>query len=741
VGIDREFKVIGTRPIRPDAYDKVMGRAKFGADVQLSDALVGKVLRSPYAHARIVKIETDAARQLPGVEAVVTASDFPHLDPHGIGDISRDNLANEKVLYHGHGVAAVAARTAALAEAALELIKVEYEVLPPVMSLDEAMKDEVVLHEHLRTAGGADSDRPSNIYQKVVESIGDVENGFVEADVVLEREYITPTVHQGYIEPPACLAQFSATGQSTIWTTTQGHFVIRQGVARMLQMDQSQLKVIPTEIGGGFGGKTAPYQEAIALMLSRQANLPVKMVMSREDTFRAAGPGAGSKIQMKVGATSGGRITAMQATLFYESGAFPAAPLGGGMRSIFACYDVPNQHAEGYAVVLNKPKIRAYRGPGASQSTFATESIVSELADKLVIDQIDFRLNNAVSEGAKNLGGSHPEIGMIECLQAAKASDHYQSQLGKGLGRGVAVGFWRNGGNVSSANIHLNSDGTASVSTGSTDLSGSRIALAMMVAEALEIPVDRVSIQVADTESVGFTSTSGGSRTINATGRAVVEAAGDVITEMKQRAASTWNITPDQVEWQEGHAIDTVRGDSKSMKEICREAPQTGGPIAANASLNATPGESPAFAVHICDMAVDEETGLCQVKRYTTVQDVGRAIHPGFVEGQMQGGAVQGIGWALNEEYLFNEDGVLENPGFLDYRIPLASDLPMIETIIVEVPSPSHPYGVRGVGEVPIIPPLGAIGAAVSQAIGVPITELPCAPHRVLAICKNRSAN
>ena len=729
------YKIVGTRPNRPDATEKVLGQANYGADLSLPGMLYGKTLRSHHAHARILSINTSEAASLYGVAAVVTAADFPHLAPHGIGDIARDNLANEKVLYHGHAVAAVAANSPALAERALDLIEVEYDVLTPVLTLEDAMReDAVILHEHLFTQGiDPTPDKPSNIYLRDQQSSGDIVRGFEEADVIVEREFTTPTVHQAYLEPPACLARFNPQGQSTLWSTTQGHFPLRASVARMMGMNLAQLKVIPTEVGGAFGGKTAPYQEAIALMLSKKAGQPVRISMTREETFRAGGPGAATESKIRIGARLDGTITAMYANIIYESGAFPAAPLGGGMRSMFSAYDVPNVLVEGCAVVLNKAKVRAYRGPGAPQATFAAESVLNEVSEKINMDPLEFRLKNAVAEGSTNALGTFREIGLVECLESARNSEHYQSDLTPNQGRAVSVGFWRNGAGVSSAAVNMNSDGSVSVSSGSADLSGTRISLAMMAAEELEIPVSQVSSVVGDTESIGFTGVSGGSRTINATGQAVVEATRDAIAQMKQRAASGWNVTADQVTWQDGKAVNQSKTEELTIKEICRNAPATGGPISGNASLNAVPGLGPSFAVHICDVEVDPDTGKVQVLRYTAVQDAGTAIHPDFVEGQIQGGAVQGIGWALNEEYCYDNDGVLENPGFIDYRIPLASDLPMIETIIVEVPNSMHPYGVRGVGEAPIIPPLAAVACAVGNAIGVRMTNLPCSPPRVLA--------
>lgn len=727
-----DYQIIGQRPIRSDATDKVTGQANYGADISLPRMLHGKVLRSACAHARIIDINTSDAEKIEGVESVVTGQDFAHLKPGGLGDIARDNLAIEKVMFYGHAVAAVAATTLSALEQALEAIKVEYEELEPIMDLDTAMADGVILHDY-------EQNTLSNIFARDERSAGDLSRGFNDADEVVELEYNTPTVHQGYIEPPACLANYSATAQSTLWSTTQGHFPLRDSVTAMMQMEQSQLRVTPAECGGAFGGKTAPYQEAIAMMLSKKAGRPVKMCMKRAEVFQACGPGAASKIKVKVGCKKDGSITAAQAFVAFESGAFLGAPLGGGMRSMFNCYDIPNIHIEGCSVYTNKPKVRAYRGPGAPQATLAAEGAIDELAARIRMDPIEFRLKNAVHEGTTTHTGTFRKIGLVECLKAARDSEHYKSPLKENQGRAVSAGFWHNGAGTSSASINMNSDGTVALATGSVDLSGTRIALAMIASEELGIPVEKISSVVADTDSVGFGGNSAGSRTINATGHAVAEATRVAINEMKQRAASGWNVTAEDVEWENGAAVNVRSGDKLTAAEICKDAPDTGGPIFGGFTHNATPGLGPSFSVHICDTEVDTETGKVTILRYTAIQDAGTAIHRDAVEGQMQGGAVQGIGWATNEEFIYNEKGALVNPGFLDYRIPLFSDLPLIETIVVEVPNELHPYGVRGVGEAPIIPPLAAVAGSVSNAIGVRVTELPCSPPKILAAIQQKA--
>ena len=740
------LKYVGTRPIRPDGVEKVTGRANFGADRALPGMVYGKVVRSPHAHARIRAIDTAAAEAMPGVVAVITAADFPDRSQFSWRRKGfNDNLmASDKVLYHGHAVAAVAATSSAAAEAAADAVTVDYEVLEAVTDARAAMRPEApVLHDGLFTEGLAETpSKPSNIAKKQVIAKGDAAGAFAKADVVVERTFVTPMVHQGYIEPHACVASFNADGQATVWCSSQGHFDVRAMTAMALGMDLGDIRVIPAEIGGGFGGKTTIYLEPLAVKLAQKSGRPVKMVMSREEVFRATGPASGTVNTVKVGCTTDGRIVAMQAKLIYESGAYPGSPLGAGSMCIFAPYDVADILIEGYEVVVNRPRVAAYRAPGAPQSMFAGESVLDELAHKLNMDPLDFRLKNAAKAGTHAAyGPTFGNIGLTACLEAAKAHPNYTRALGADEGRGVAVGFWFNGANQSSAEVHIADSGMVKVVEGSPDIGGSRASMALMAAETLGLPYERIRVHVADTDSTGYCATTGGSRVTFATGMAVIRACEDVIGELKRRAAATWDIDAEQVEWADGEARPApgVNVDAKplTLAELARNAARTGGPISGRASLNAQ-GPGPSFSVNMTDVHVDRETGRTTVTGFTAIQDAGRAIHPDYVEGQMQGGAAQGIGWALNEEYIYDGEGVLENPGFLDYRVPVASDLPMIETQIVEVPNVNHPYGVRGVGETPIVAPLAAVANAVSQAIGVRMTELPLSPPKVLeAIAKN----
>jgi CO/xanthine dehydrogenase Mo-binding subunit len=747
-GSNADLKIVGTRPVRPDGVDKVTGRALYGADLNLPGQLVGKVLRSPHAHARIVSIDVSKARALPGVKAIVTGSDLPDIATEfhdggeaasNLRDLAINVMARDKALYQGHAIAAVAALSNAIADEAMALIEVTYEVLPHVIDVDDAMAaDAPVLHADMFTEGLAQKpDIASNIAKKNQFVRGDLEAGFEAADVIIDQTYTTKAVHQGYIEPHACIATYGADGQCTVWSSSQGQFMIRTYCAKVLGMEISDIRVTPAEIGGGFGGKTTVYLEPLALALSRQSGHPVKMVMTRDEVFRASGPTSGSTMHVKLGAKSDGSIIAAHVDLRYQAGAFAGSPVGAASMTALACYGVPNFLITGYDVVTNTPKVAAYRAPGAPISAFAVESAIDELARQLNMDPIDLRLKNAVHDGDKAAyGATYRDIGYVETLNAIKASPHYTAPLGPNQGRGIAVGFWFNVGGESTAAVHINEDGTAVVVSGNPDIGGSRASMAMMAAETLGIEVEKVRPIIADTASIGYSMLTGGSRTTYATGMAVVQAAEKVIADLKSRAAVFWDVAAENVEWASGyaHCLDASKASAKplSLKDLAAKSASTGGPISAQVSLNAQ-GAGPGFGAHICDVEVDPETGHVTVLRYTAAQDVGKAIHPSYVEGQIQGGVAQGIGWALNEEYIFDTKGQMENPGFLDYRIPVASDLPMIDTILVEVPNPRHPFGAKGVGEVPIVPPLAAVANAIREATGVRMANLPLSPPRIIA--------
>ena len=735
--VKRDFKIVGTRPPRPDGIDKVTGRAMFGADMSAPGMLHATVLRSPYAHARIKNIDTSAALALDGVKAVVTSEDFVKQTSSGNQDTLDNCMARGKVLYDGHAVAAVAAVSVAVANAALKLIKVEYEVLPHVTDVDEAMRaDAPVLHEG-RNYRNVPEDSGPNVSNYWEFGHGDVDDGFAKADIVIERSFKTAATHQGYIEPHACLATMGPDGRGELFVCTQGHYYVRELAAAFNGIEASQLRVTASEIGGGFGGKTTVYLEPVAVALARKSGRPVKMVMTRDEVFRATGPTISSSTDVKIGMTKDGRITAGQAKLRYQGGAFPNITAMLGAMTAFASYDLDAVQALGWNTVTNRPKQAAYRAPGAPMAIYTVESVVDELCQKLGLDPLEVRLLNAAKKGTKSsYGPTFDEIGLVATLEAAKAHPHYAAPLGPNQGRGVACGFWFNFAGNTSVTMSINADGTVGVTEGNPDIGGSRASISMMAAEELGIEYDKVRTIVADTNSIGYNDVTDGSRVTFSVGLATIEAARAAIKTMCARAAMVWGIDADAVEWKDGAAVPTGHNAGEfppmTLAEIARDAFKTGGPIAGHHEGNAD-GAGVSFGVHLVDVEVDPETGFTKILRYTVFQDAGKAIHPAYVEGQMQGGAVQGIGWALNEEYIYGEDGKLQNAGFLDYRIPVASDLPMIDAVILEIPNPGHPYGVRGVGETGIVPPLAAVANGVSHAAGVRMTELPMSPPRILA--------
>ncbi|PBC02477.1 xanthine dehydrogenase family protein molybdopterin-binding subunit [Mesorhizobium sp. WSM3860] len=737
----RSFSSVGTRPLRPDGVDKVTGRARYGADFNMAGQLVGRVLRSPHAHAIIKKIDTSKAEKLAGVKAVITAKDLPDLTD---GDAAMfdtlDNcMARKKALYDGHAVAAVAAIDARTARQALKLIEVDYEVLPHVTDVDEAMQHHApLINDAIFTEGLEEKPvKPSNVSKRTQYGHGDVHQGFAQADFVVERSFKTEQTHQGYIEPHACVASVNPDGTADLWVCTQGHFVYRQHCAQLLGLEVSKLRVTSSEIGGGFGGKTHVWAEPVALALSRKAGRPVKLVMTRDEVFRASGPTSATSIDVKIGARKDGTITAAEATLRYTCGPYAGMWAEIGAMTAFACYKLENVKTVGYEVLVNRPKTAAYRAPSAPMAAFAVESAVDELAKEIGIDPVEFRIKNAAQEGTRaSYGPVYGPIGIGPTLEAVKEHPHMRAPLAQNQGRGMACGFWFNFGGQTCTDLNIGMDGTVSLAVGTVDVGGSRASLSLVAAEELGIDYGQVKAIVADTSSLGYNDMTDGSRGTFSSSMATISAARNAIKVLRERAAQMWDISVDDVAWEKGHAV--AKGEKHgnlgklSLKEIAAQSGKTGGPIAGHSELVAD-GAGVSFATHICDVEVDPETGSTRVIRYTVVQDAGKAVHPTYVEGQYQGGAAQGIGWALNEEYIYGKDGRLQNPGFLDYRIPVCSDLPMIDTQILEIPNPNHPYGVRGVGETSIVPPLAAIANAVSNAVGVRMSHIPMSPPRILA--------
>ena len=744
---------VGTRPVRPDGVPKVTGAARYGNDYAPPGVTCGKILRSPHPHARISRIDTTTAEALPGVVATVTGADFPDFpfEYTGIERLqknlwhdARNVMAKEKVYYHGHPVAAVAARDEATAQAALALIEVDYAPLPHVITIEDAIaEDAPLVHEDMYTRNVTPKPtKPSNIARRWEARLGDIDRGFAEADEIVEMNFDSAPVHQGYIEPHACVAEYNADGTAHLWVSSQGHFQMRDLTAQFTGISPGNIRATAAEIGGGFGGKTKVYLEPVAMMLSRKCGLPVKMAMTREEIFRATGPAADSNIRVKIGARKDGTLTAAEIELYYNSGAFPGAPFINGCLCAFAHYSIPNQRGVGYDVVSNRPMTAAYRAPGSTQACFAAESVLDVIAKKLGMDPVDLRLKNAIRKGGAQLADrtmSHE--GFVEILEALKSHPDYKRALGPYQGRGVAAGYWHNGANHSGATAFVNSDGIVTIATSSPDIGGSRASMAMMAADTFGIPYDQVRSEIHDTASVPYGDVTGGSRVTYATGKAVVAVCNAVIRQLKERAASIWGVDVEAVDWTAGQARPSSSnvGDFKplTLKDLAANAGATGGYFSASHGETMT-GHAPGPSAMFCDVEVDPDTGSVKILNFVPAQDAGRAIHPAYVEGQMQGAVAQGIGWALNEGFIYGKDGILQNASWLDYRMPVASDLPMIKPVVVEVPNPNHPFGVKGVAEASMVSAPACVANAVAAASHRRMTSLPINPPKLLKAIDER---
>ena len=736
-----KYKVVGKRPIRHDGIDKVTGRAKFGADINLPGMIYGSVLRSPHAHAVIKSIDISALDSHPEVFAVMTAEDLvagPSVETlFPAQNYSENVMARHKVLYKGHPVAAIAASNTSAAQEALSLIKVDYEKLPGVFDVENAISNSApVLHENVQpySLGSSEYTQPNVLGHELYE-LGDINEGFERAENIFEEEYQTSTVHQGYIEPQNGTASWSEDGKLTVWCSSQGHFAIREQLGRILGIPISTINVIPMEIGGGFGGKLPAYLEPLAAVLSKKTGRPVKLTMSRSEVFESTGPTSGSLIRMKMGFDSNYRITAAYAYVAFEAGAFPPSPITAAAAAIFAPYRIDNVKIDCLDIAVNKPKVAPYRAPGAPIAAFATESIMDQAASSMGIDPIELRLINAAKEGDRRADGvMNGSIGVIETLQQVKSHPHYQSKKnGLHVGRGVSLGFCRNNSGPACLVASVLPDGTISLVEGSVDIGGSRTAIAQIMAEVLGLKSEDVIPQVGDTDSIGFTSVTGGSGVAYKSGWAAHEAAIDIKNQIVKRAAIIWDKDVTEIEYLDGSVRHKSDSELKmSFKEIASQINETGEPIIGKANINPG-GTTGSYSALIADVQVDAETGKVDLLKLTAFQDVGYAIHPSYVEGQIQGGIAQGIGWALNEEYFFDDKGIMRNNSLLDYRMPISLDLPDIETVLVEVPNPNHPYGVKGVGEASISCPLAAIANAINDAVGIRLRSLPMKPQKLQA--------
>jgi len=737
-----EYRAVGRPTPRVEGVGKVIGRTVYTADIHLPGLLHAKLLPSPHAHACIRRIDTARARALPGVEAVVTAADLPPLDPKRVAsNRAYCLLAAEEAVFAGQPVAAVLARDLTTAEEALDLIEVEYEELPAVLDPLEALEEDALL---VRTVQEKEAEgKPTNIASQMRFARGDLQQGFAEADLVVERTYRTPMVHQGYLEPQATVVDYdAASGEMTIYTATQGQFLVRDEIARMLQLPETKVRVVGPELGGGFGGKGALYQglcAALALVVKR----PVKLVLTRSEDLTSATPAPQAVFDLKTGMKRDGTLTALQARAVYDGGAFPGAAMAIGCILMGGYYRCPNLEIQGFEVLTNKVSVGAYRAPAVPSATFAIDSQMDIMARELGLDPLEVLLKNAVEEGDLLPGDRpYPRIGLRECLEQVRDSalwrdrDQLEREAGpRRRGVGVAAGGWLGGLQPAAASVSLNGDGTINVLVGANDITGTNTSFAQIAAEELALPVSRVRVTTGDTSMAPFAGVTGGSKTLFTVGRAVKAAAEDARRQILDTAAQRLEVPVEDLECADG--VVQARSDpekSITFGRLGRITTAFGAafPPVLGRGAAAARKQAPGFSVQAAEVEVDSETGQVRVLRYLTVQDVGFAVNPLSVEGQMEGATAQGIGMGLWEEMVYDDRGQLLNPGFLDYRMPTAVDVPSIQTLIVEVPSEDGPYGARGVGEPPVTPSSAAIANAVCDAIGTRVTEIPITPERIL---------
>ena len=751
------FQIIGKPITRVEGTHKVTGESVYAADIQLPGMLHCKLLRSPQAHARIVRIDASKALALPGVERVVTADDLPKPDAKRMGNRGSILLAIEETVFYGEPIAAVLARDLSTAEEAVDLIEVEYEPLPAVLDPIEAMRGDAPLArkpvqeiDRSEARGHTSvemqeqgSGQPSNIASQAKFSRGDVEQGFAEADTIIERTWRSAMMHQGYIEPHATVADYNAaSGELTVWTATQGQFFVRDQISLTLKIPETKIRVIGLELGGGFGGKISLMQPLVCA-LSRLVGKPVKYIFTRHDDLVGATPSPQCVVELKTGMQQDGSLTAIKAKVVYDSGAFPGAPAVVGGILIGGYYNFPNLEIEAYEVLTNKVSVGAIRAPGAHNVTFAIESHMDMMARALGLDPLEARAKNAVGKGDEMPSKmTYPSIGLKECLAAVGESELWQSRgkaakesNGRKRGIGMAVGGWLGGLQPASAYVELNGDGTITVVVGANDITGTNTSFAQIASEELGVPLDRINVVTGDTKTAPFAGMSAGSKTLFTVGRAVKQAAEDARQQLFSIAAERLEANPDDMESTGGEI--RVKGSPDKSIPFKRLAGITTGfgalypPVIGRGAISAR-NQAPGFTAQACEVEVDTDTGDVTVLRWFSAQDAGLAINPLSVAGQIQGGTTQGIGIALWEEMLYDDTGRLLNPGFLDYRMPTAADVPPIETKIVEVPSDDGPYGARGVGEPSIIPAAAAVANAIEDAIGVRVTEAPITPERIL---------
>lgn len=735
--------VAGTSQRRLEGRSKVTGATQYTADLRIPGLAYTALLLSPHAHARISSIDLGAARSAPGVILAVGGRDLPHLHA---GEQDQP-LARDRAVYAGQPVAAVVAETRDQAEDAIALIEIEWEALPAILDPLEAARPDAqpVLGDvggeaadagaHGISAGGEEvgDEKAPNVTSQVRRALGDAHSALASAKASVAATYFVPGVHQGFIETHIAAARAEPGGGFTIWTSTQGQFLTRRQTAEMLGIPVSSIRVVPLTVGGGFGGKVL-LLEPLATLLAERARRPVLVELTRTQEFLSGRGGPGAVIDVKLAADDQGVLTAGWVRAHIDDGAGPGG-LGGFLPNFFASYRIPNLDYAGYDVTTNKTPVAAYRAPGAPHAHFALESALDDLARELQIDPLELRLKNAVREGdARPDGSRYPAIGLVECLERARRHPLYTAPKADGEGVGVAAGSWGGGREPAAAFCRVESDGSLALQLGSIDISGTDTGLAMIAAETFGVRLEKVHIETADTGAAPYAGMAGGSKIIYTVGPAVVQAAAEAKRQLLEIAAEELEAAPEDLVIEDGLvAVRGVPSRSKGIGELALLGAQFGGryPPVLGQGRAAVTQQSPMFTVHIARVRVDPDSGDWRLTGYAAIQDVGKAINPPEVEGQIHGGALQGLGRALGEELRYDSEGQLRTATFADYPLPSIDQAPETAVELVEVPSPFGPLGAKGVGEPPAVPGPAAVANAIRDACGVRLTRLPIGPEDV----------
>ena len=747
-------ELIGVARPRLDAPDKVTGATRYAADGYVHGLLHARPVLATEAHARIRGIDGSAALALPGVVAVLAAGQLP-IASTGT-DRTSEPLARDEVVFAGQPVALVVGDSEAAAEDGAEAVVVDYEPLPAVVDVEAAMDVGAPLARTVEEAddeagdlesihAGVDhgqADDPTeelsgNVLDRITREDGDVSAAFAASAATVEGTFRTPWVHQAYLEPQVCTAWLEPSGTLVVSTSTQGSFVTQRELARTFDLPLDRVRVVAEPLGGAFGGKFAliePLAVGAALALKR----PVRLVLTRSEDFQATNPASAQVTRLKIGARADGTLTGIEARMIVDRG----SNAGWGVEGISSLlvagpYNWEAHDLRGYGVQTNRFTFGAYRAPGAPTAAFALESLLDELAKELGLDPIELRLKNAVVEGDVGVSGNpFPVIGAREVLERIREHPLWATRdsLPENEGVGMAAGHWPGGLEPAAAVCRVDSDGTMTVVTSAVDMSGVNSGFAVIAAAAFGLSPDKVRVVSADTSSGPYAGGSGGSKVTYTVGAAVLRAAESARQKVLAAASQELEISPDDLEVEDG-VVRAVGAPDRSVTvaELAKKALRFGGvyePIEGHGGSAQTSG-APSVAAHLSHVRVDRETGEVELLRHVIAQDVGRALNPALVEGQMRGGVAQGMGWALYEELDHDQDGRLLTGSFLDYAIPTAERVPEIETLIVEVPAPDGPFGAKGIGEAPVVGAPAAVANAVAAATGKRITELPMTPPRV----------